>query len=128
MGNKYAREEFRKNAGSYAREIFITSKITTTTTIQGGANGVWNISAAAGSYDVTVANFDKTHFSDYVTPPNKPYIIIKCSVDTSANNVAIKNAAGSTLYTFAADYSVNPRYVVLVLSAPTTGSFAWALA
>lgn len=119
---------FRKDLGAHSRKFFASYDLTSATTIQGGGNGIWNISAAAGAYDVTVADYDSSHHGDYVTPPNKPYIIVKCSADCSANNVTIQKADGVDLYVFAADYSANPRYVVLTLDSPTAGKYVWKLA
>lgn len=97
-----------------------------------GNKVIWNISTASASYNVTVASYDPTRRSEYDLDQNgQPVIIIKCSVDTSANNVAVlvSDGAGSTttIYTFAADYSVTPRYVALRLSATrgANGSYLW---
>ena len=124
---KYAGIEFRKNNGNYSREQFITCDIAEETTIQGGANGIWEIDSA-GAFDITVADFDKTHFSDYVTPPNKPYVIIKCNLDKTAGTTLILNEDGDTLFTFNLDNSVQPAYCVLTLDTPTHGRFAWKVA
>ena len=128
MATVYARTEFRKNIGAHSRVQFQTYDITEATTIQGGADGVWDITTVAQAYTVTVNNYDRSHFADYVTPPNKPYIIIKCSADCSVENATIKDEAGNTLFTFAANYSVTPGYVVLTLDSPTTGDFTWKIA
>lgn len=128
MAYKYARTEFRKNVGAHSRVQFQTGDIVEETTIQGGVDGVWDITTVAAAYDITVADYDRTHFSEYPTPPNKPYIVIKCSADCSVFNVAVKTVAGVTLYTFAADYSVTPRYIVLTVACPTAGTSEWQLA
>lgn len=102
-----------------------------------GADCIWNIATAGASYDVTVAPLDLSRYNQYQTMGAdrvQPEIIIKCSVDTSANNVAIKssNGAGGTTthYTFAADYSVTPRYIALRISATlgADGTYLWELA
>lgn len=105
--------------------------ITAAQTIEGN-KVIWNISTAGASYDVTVRSYDPTRRNEYDQDVlGQPVIIIKCSVDTSANNVAVKvsDGAGSTttIYTFAADYSVTPRYVALRLSATrgADGSYLW---
>lgn len=73
----------------------------------------------------TVLNFSKGRYSQYPSVKEiKPHIMIKCAVDTSVNNAIIADAAGSTIFTFAADYSVTPAYVVLRLSTTNT----WELA
>jgi len=128
MGYKYAGLEFRKDNGAHGRKLLITSDIVEATTISGGVNGVWDITTiGAGGYDVLVACYDESRHNDYQNPPIKPTIVIKCSADASANNVTISNSSG-VLYTFAADYSVTPGYIVLALSAPTAGKYVWALA
>ena len=127
MANLSAGLEFRKDNGVNGRRLLITKDITAATTIQGGVNGIWNISAAVAGFDVLVADYDASHYGDYPTPPTKPMIVIKCSADCSVQNVTVSNSAG-VLYTFAADYSVTPRYVVLDLDAPTAGSNLWKLA
>ena len=94
--------------------------ITTTTTIE-GTGVVWNITTAAAAYDVTVANYDPNRVSAFDPDQNPPMVVIKCSVNTGTYNVAIKSDDGAggttTHYTFAADYSSTPRYVVLRLQS-----------
>ena len=97
------------------------SNVTTTTTVQGN-KAIWNISAAAAAYTLTVEEYDSSQYKCYdVDKDGQPVIIIKCSADCSVNNVAVKSSDGAagltTHYTFAADYSSTPRYVALRLSA-----------
>lgn len=127
MAYKYARTEFRKNTGTHSRVHFQVCKLTDATTIQGGVDGVWEVDSA-GAFDITVADYDRTHFSEYPTPPNKPYIIIKSNLDKTGGATAVKTEAGVTLYTFALDGSATPQYCVLTLDEPTAGKFEWKLA
>lgn len=108
--------------------------ITSAQTIEGN-KVIWNCSAAAAGYNVTVRQYDKTRVNEYDQDVLvQPVMIIKCSADTSANNVGILTSDGAggstTLYTFAADYSVTPRYIALRLSATrgADGSYLWELA
>lgn len=93
-------------------------------TIEGGMC-TWVIGTAltAGrTYDVL--KFSKGRYAEYPSVKEiKPHIIIKCAVNTAANNATI-TSGGSTLFTFAADYSVTPAYVVLRL----TDTGTWELA
>lgn len=107
--------------------------ITAATTIVGG-DCVWNISTiGAGGYAVTVNPIDMSQYNQWRNSELQPVVIIKCAADASANNVTIESsdgAAGTTThYTFAADYSVTPRYVVLRISATmgADGTYLWEL-
>lgn len=119
------------NSGTVRNRAAITSA----QTIEGN-KVIWNCSSAAGgAFDVTVRQYDKTRVNEYDQDVlGQPVIIIKCSADTSANNVGILTSDGAggstTLYTFAADYSVTPRYVALRLSATrgADGSYLWEVA
>lgn len=128
MGYLYAGELAKDNDVTIARGAVIAAS-----TIEGN-KVVWNITTAGASYDLTVAEYDATRTSQYKYVDGQPVIVIKCSVDCSANNVAVKSSdgAGSTTthYTFAADYSVTPRYIALRLSATegADGTRLWELA
>lgn len=118
------------NSGTVRNRAAITSA----QTIEGN-KVIWNCSSAAAGYNVTVRQWDKTRRNEYcLDESEQPVIIIKCSADTSANNVAILTSDGAagttTLYTFAADYSVTPRYVALRISATrgADGSYLWEVA
>lgn len=123
-----------RNAAVYHDQTRGRSNVTTTTTVQGN-KVIWNISAAAAAYDVTVEEFDSSRYADYDVDKNgQPIVVIKCSADCSVNNVGVLSsdgAAGTTThYTFAADYSVTPRYVALRLSATlgADGKYLWEVA
>lgn len=132
MGEKYSVVEKTKNGFSLNRV-----NLTAATTIE-GCNVVWNISSAAGgAFDVTVAEYKPSRTAQYNLQPhvvNRPYIIVKCAADCSANNVAVKSSDGAggttTHYTFAADYSGTPRYVVLRVasSKAADGTYIWEVA
>ena len=120
MANLYSDKYFVPRTSTLDRSV----SITTANTIEGG-EVTWNVtSAAGGAYDLTVANFDSSRWGQY--PGVKPKIIIRCGADTSANNVTVKNAAGSTLYTFSSDHSTTAIYILLKL--PSDNSQAWELA
>lgn len=87
-----------------------------------GDKVVWDIGTALGAARTfTVRNYDKSRHSCY--RGKKPLIVIKCSVDASGNNAAIDDEDGTTLFTFAADYSVTPGYAAFTIDS--TG--AWEL-
>jgi hypothetical protein len=127
MATFYARTEFRKNNGGHSRVQFNTYALTEACNVQGGVDGVWEIDSA-GAFDVVVEDYDKSHFAEYPTPPNKPYVIFSCDLDKTGGTTLIKDEAGNTLYTFSGDYSVHKGYCVLVLDVPTTGKYTWKLA
>lgn len=128
MATYYASKEFTRNQGSWDRKQFATYDLTTTSTIDGGVDGVWDITTAAAAWTLTVNHFDEGLYANWPKGKNKPYIILKCSADTSVFNVTVDDEAGTTLYTFAANYSVTARYVVLTLDVATNGFHTWKIA
>lgn len=103
-----------------------------------GCDCIWDVSTiGAGGYTVTVAPLDKSRYNQYETVNAErfqPTMIIKCSADASANNVLVVSSDGAggttTHYTFAANYSVTPRYIALRISATkgADGTDIWELA
>jgi len=128
MATHYASKEFTRNQGAYDRKQFATYDLTTTSTIHGGVDGVWDCATASAAWTLTVENYDESRFAEYPKYRNKPYIVIKCSCDTSVFNITVQDEAGTGLYTFAANYSVTPIYIVLTLDTATTGIHTWKLA
>lgn len=128
MANAYASDGRVDHGLTKARK-----NITSVSTIY-GSDVVWNISAVAAAYDVTVGEYDATMYNQYKTIDGQPCVIIKCAADCSVQNCSILSsdgAAGTTThYTFAADYSATPRYVVLRLSATmgADGKYLWEVA
>lgn len=100
--------------------------------IEGGMC-TWVIGTQTANHNLDIARYDATNYKDNVAE-GKPVIIIKCIGDASGFNVAVRcddGAAGyTTLYTFAADYSVTPRYIAVRLSATlgADGRRLWELA
>jgi hypothetical protein len=127
MATFYARTEFRKNNGAYSRVQFNSYDLIEDCNVQGGVDGVWNI-ASQSAFTVVVEDYDKSHFAEYPTPPNKPYVIFKCDLDKQLGATEIKDEAGNTLFTFNADNSAQTGYCVLVLDVPTHGKYTWKLA
>ena len=83
-------------------------------TIEGGGV-VWHLdTAVTGARTLNIRDYDKTRHGEY-DAQFKPHVVIKSSIDTSGNNVTVKNSGGSTLWTFAADNSSTSAYVVLRL-------------
>lgn len=77
-----------------------------------------------GSIDsITVLDYDQSRHSCY-DKHFKPHVIIKNTQDCSSSNMTVKDSAGTTLFTFAANNTVNPAYCVLRL----TTARAWELA
>jgi hypothetical protein len=77
-----------------------------------------------GSIDsITVLDYDQSRHSCY-DKHFKPHVIIKNNQNCSVNNMTVKDFAGNTLFTFAADNSATPAYCVLRL----TTARAWELA
>jgi hypothetical protein len=128
MATYYANLVFTPSQGVYDRKQFATYDLTTTSTIVGGADGVWDVTTAAAAWTLTVENYDEGMYAQWVKAPNKPYVIIKCSCDTSVFNVTVNDEGGTTLYTFAGNYSVTPIYIVLTLDVATNGFHTWKLA
>ena len=128
MATHYASNEFTRNQGSWDRKQFATYDLTDTSTIHGGADGVWDCTTAAAAWTLTVENYDESRSSEYPKFKNKPYIVIKCSCDTSGFNITVNSEAGVALHTFAANYSVTPTYLVLTLDVATTGVHPWKIA
>jgi len=128
MATYHARNTFTTNQGAYDRIQFSTYDLTEESTIDGGVDGVWDITTAAAAWTLTVNHWDEGLYANYPKGKNKPYIILKCSADCSGFNVTVDDEAGTTLYTFAANYSVNARYVVLTLDVATNGFHTWKLA
>ena len=94
--------------------------LTGTHEIEGG--GVtWVISETID--EVTVLDYDQSRHGCY-DKQFKPHVIIKNITDCSVGNCLVKNMAGATLFTFAANNTVNPAYCVLRL----TTARAWELA
>lgn len=96
-------------------------------TIEGGAC-TWVIPTLGATRIITVQRYDPTRAAEYLQENGKPIVVIKCKGDASVNNAtivtsdgAIPTAGTTTLYTFAADYSATPRYLVLRVSA-TSGA------
>lgn len=91
-------------------------------TIEGG-KCTWVIPTLGASRTITVLRPDFTRSSQLQQEDGKPVIIIKCIGDASVNNAIIVSHNGAitpgtnTLYTFAADYSATPRFIVLRVSA-----------
>lgn len=73
---------------------------------------------------ITLLNYDSTRAAQYRFGTH-PHIIIKNTQDSSGTNLVIKNMAGNTLYTFAANNSVTPAYVVFRIDGTTKN---WELA
>lgn len=116
MGNAYALDSATYHGHTQARADIIAA-----TTIEGNL-ATWDISTVGGTYTVTVKEYDTGRRSQYRTDINgQPTVVIKCSSNCSVSNVAVKSSDGAggttTHYTFAADYSSTPRYLVLRLSA-----------
>lgn len=128
MATYHARNVFTTNQGAYDRIQFGTYDLTTTSTIDGGVDGVWDCTTAAAAWTLTVNHWDEGLYANYPKGQNKPYVVIKCSVDTSVFNITVDDEAGTTLYTFAANYAVTPRYIVLTLDTAATGIHTWKLA
>ena len=128
MATYHARKVFTTNQGAYDRVQFSTYDLTEESTIDGGVDGVWDCTTAAAAWTLTVNHWDEGLYANYPKFPNKPYIIIKCSCDTSVFNITVNDEAGTTLYTFAANYSVTPIYIVLTLDTAAAGFHTWKLA
>ena len=93
-------------------------------TIEGGVC-TWLLGTAlTGARTITLASYDSGRHGEYFGH-EKPVVLVKCAVDCSVNNAVIKDADGSTLFTFATDCSVTPKYVAFRLNQAGT---AWELA
>ena len=86
-----------------------------------------------GALNLDVQRYEQTNYKEY-PQEGKPIIVIKSiGNNTGPNTVAVRcdDGAGgfTTLYTFAADYSATPRYIVLRLSATLAadGRRVWEL-
>ena len=88
-----------------------------------GSGIVWNVATPVAARDLTLENYDESLAANWEFKA-KPYMVVKCKKDCSVNNVTIKNAAGSTLYTLDADYSTTEIYVFFILNATND----WVLA
>lgn len=128
MATYYASKEFTRNQGAYDRKQFSTYDLVEESTIVGGVDGVWDCTTAGVAWTLTVEHYDEGSYAQYPHFRNKPYIVIKCSCDTSVNNITVNDEAGTTLYTFAANYSVTPIYIVLTLDTAAAGFHTWKLA
>lgn len=130
MADYYAKDG--KNEGN-TRKTIARKNLTATAKIE-GTDVIWNISAAASAFNITVRPYVPTRTSQFTLNNQQPVLVIKCSADCSANNVAVLSSDGAggttTHYTFAADYSTTPRYVVLRISATrgADGTFLWQVA
>ena len=127
MGNLYAIDGKTFHGATQARTDIVEA-----TTAEGNLV-TWDISTANAAYALTIREYDATRYSQYRVNTNmQPTIIIKCSVDTSGFNVTVQSsdgAAGTTThYTFAADYSVTPRFIALRLTEGADGTLIWELA
>lgn len=75
-----------------------------------GIGVVWDVSATlTAARTVTLLNYCPLRDNGQ---QQKPVLIIRCSTDASVYNAVIADADGSTLFTFAANYSVTPGYAV----------------
>lgn len=93
----------------------------------------WVIGTQTATHNFDIKRFENTDFSEY-QPEGKPVIVIKCIASAAVFNVVIRcdDGAGgyTTLYTFAADYSVTPAYVAVRISDTlgADGRYLWELA
>lgn len=108
MPNAYASSVYTDNDRSRKQ-----STISVDTTVEGD-KVIW-ISDTAGA-DITIAKYDRNRHSEYINIHN-PLIVIKCTSDSSGTNTLVKSEDGTTIFTFAADYSVTPGYVAIRLVA-----------
>ena len=98
--------------------------ISVDTTVEGD-RVVW-VSDTAGA-DITVAQYNNGRASEYIHR-NNPLVVIKCTSDSSVTNTLVKSEDGTTLHTFAADYSTTPAYVALRLVTTSRNTASWRLA
>ena len=99
-----------------------------------GGMCTWVIGTQTASHNLDIQRYEMTNYKEY-PQEGKPIIVIKCIGNATAPNtipVRCDDGAGgfTTLYTFAADYSVTPRYIVVRLSATlgADGRRLWELA
>jgi len=99
-----------------------------------GGGVVWDVDsvALATAATITVMHYDQSRYGEYcyggTKLDRKPHIIIKGSANFTTYNVTIKDEDANTLYTFAADYSSTPIYVVLRLTNADRNTVSWELA
>jgi hypothetical protein len=130
MGNLYAYQETKPQGLVKARATAITAAQTVE-----GNKVTWIVGTPAGQagYTLTVAEYNKTRTSQY-TDDYQPILVVKCVGDCSSYNVPVVSSDGAggttTHYTFAANYTSTPRYLVLRLSATNgaDGSLLWEVA
>ena len=99
-----------------------------------GGGVCWDIDSVSLAHAavITVMHYDSGRFGEYqYGGPNldrKPHIIIKGSANFATYNVTVKDEDANTLYTFDADCSTTPRYVVLRLISTDRNTVSWELA
>jgi hypothetical protein len=98
--------------------------ISVDTTVEG--DKVTWISDTAGA-DITLAKYDSGRHSEYIDIKN-PLIVVKCTSDSSGVNTLVKSEDGTTLFTFAADYSSTPAYAAFRLVEGNRNTASWRLA
>ena len=83
-------------------------------TIEGGDLGIWNLTTPTAARVLTVQDYDQSRFAQYHSePPFKPHVMIRSKVKCDVFNVVVKDVAGNTLYTFAADNTAAEEYCIL---------------
>jgi len=129
MADHFASKVFTTNQGGFDRLQFSSYTITSSNDkITGGVDGVWVIDDNKVGFTITVENWDLGMYAQW-PKQNKPYIFIKCIADARfGGGIPIVDEDGTTLYTFAANYSVTPRYIVLTLDTAAAGYHTWKLA